>query len=137
MKSSNEWFKTASLLCGEIRSGDGVNPRYDSRGSGRKSGGYKLNQMCKEARKVLSSIFQGETVEPILSWLQIANVEIEGEGQFLTVTITNCEKDLDLCEEEVKLALARAKGYLRTEIAQTINRKRIPMLKFKYIGNLN
>ena len=134
MKSSKEWFKAVSLLCGEVCPGDGVNPRYDSTRSGRKTSRHKMSQVCKKASKVLVSIFQGETIEPILSSLQIVSVELDGEGQYLSVTIGHTNKDIEYDEFDIQLALSRAKGYLRTELAQSINRKRVPMLKFKYIG---
>jgi len=134
MQSTKQWLEQANQVCGEIGPDDGIDPRYLHEGHGRKSVSYKTMQLCKEAGKVLSMIFNGELGEPILNELQVIRTDSEGEGQFIRVTLGHIDPELVLDEGEVMSALSRVKGYLRTAIAQQINRKRMPALKFKYAG---
>lgn len=134
MKSTNEWFKTAALLCAEVRMDDGVDPRQEARHCGRKVFTHKTMQLCKEAKRVLALMFAGELCEPILNQLQVIDVVSEGEGQFLSVTLACMNKDSEPEESEIRHSLTRARGFLRSAIARSVNRKRIPALKFKYVG---
>jgi len=134
MQSTKQWLEQASQVCDEIGPDDGIDPRYLHEGRGIKAVSYKTMQLCKEAGKVLSIIFNGELGEPILNELQLIRIDSEGEGQFLCVTMGHIDPEAVLDEEVVMSALSRVKGYLRTAIAQQINRKRMPALKFKYAG---
>ena len=134
MQLSNKWLEQARHLCGEISPEDGVDPRYLNKERNGQSVSYKTLQLCKEAAKVTSLILSGELGEPIIGELQVLRVDSEADGQFLRVSVGHIDADIELDEAEVLSALTRVKGYLRTAIAQNINRKRIPALKFRYVG---
>ena len=136
MKSNEKWFKVARSLVAEIREGDGVNPKLEKEKTLKRSRAHKNQQLSKTVMQVLSLVFQGETVEPVFSDLLVDRVDLNSESQFFEVTLRPCQMDGNsetVTETEVLHALTRAKGYLRTEVAHAINRKRVPKLRFKYL----
>ena len=126
--------KQAVLLCAETGDGDGVDPKWFARQNGRKKTSTKDRQLSKEALRELSLILVGETQNPVLRDLVVLSVEPEASGQGLTVTVGHVGEIAAYDEADVQEALARAQGHLRSLLARSLHRKRVPLLRFHYAG---
>ena len=134
MKLNKKWLDQASQLCGEIRPEDGVDPRLLSKKTRRNKSDRKCLQLCKRVERILSLTLGGEIVESSLHELVISQVELTTGGRQLNVTLTPAVPITDQQYDDINAALARACGYLRSVIAQSINRKRVPMLTFHLVS---
>ncbi|MGR8934546.1 MAG: ribosome-binding factor A [Gammaproteobacteria bacterium] len=132
MTQANRCQAAFAALCDTPREGDGIDPRYETRGRHRKPRQRKDYQLCKEAQRILALVLAGETAHPLLRELQIVSVEPEGDGRQLCVTVAHGEPSV--CgDAEILAALAGAQGYLRSVLACSIHRKRVPVLRFQYL----
>lgn len=140
MKNSNQKATDrltieAFNLCAVYGPGDGVDPRYQNNETSNNRGNKSSSRLCNEVLKVLSLVLAGEMCNPILQSLQVINVVSVSDGQFLDVTVTHYETiDVLADDQHVVAELKLIQGYLRSAITQRINRKRVPNLKFRYIG---
>lgn len=129
-KIQPRWTKMATTLCAGFDAEDGVDPRYLSNKSARKKSSAKDMQLGKEAQRVLSLVLAGETQNPLLRDLVVLSVLPEGHGQRLEVTVGH----YDAVDEALVLtALNHAHGRLRTLLAQSLHRKRVPLLSFSVL----
>jgi len=83
---------------------------------------------------VISLVLAGEMGNPVLQNLQVQNVSLESGGQFLNISVAHYDTGLEVDSHGVISELKRIQGYLRSAITQRINRKRVPALKFTYVG---
>ncbi len=132
MKHQKQWLNEALHLCGEIGPEDGIDPRilarkYEKENETRH---HKSMQLCKEAKRVLSLVLAGELADPLFQQLQVIDVITDEEAQFLIVTLDSSSPDHALDEAELISRLQQIQGYLRSVIAQSVKRKRVPTLKF-------
>lgn len=139
MKNSNQKLTDqinieAFNLCAVYGPGDGVDPRYQNNETSNNRGNKSSSRLCNEVLKVLSLVLAGEMCNPILQSLQVINVVSVSDGQYLDVTVAHYETVDILEEHQVVAELKLIQGYLRSAITQRINRKRVPNLKFRYIG---
>lgn len=135
-KSQHRWAKTAAYLCAEISAEDGVDPRFLMAKQSRKKSLAKELQLGKEAARILSLVLAGETDNPLLRDLVVLSALPEGNRQHLCVTVGHYAM-VAFDEAQVLEALNREQGLLRTVLAQSINRKRVPVLTFRYLGALS
>ncbi len=136
-KDQHRWAKTAASLCAEISAEDGVEPRFLTAKQSRKKSSSKELQLGKEAARILSLVLAGETDNPLLRDLVVLSALPEGNGQHLCVMVGHYATDNPFEEAQVLEALSRAQGLFRTVLAQSINRKRVPVLTFRYVGALS
>jgi len=133
MNTNNQWLKQAKQLCAQIGPEDGVDPRLTNRGYHKCKRDYKTQQLCREAQRMLS-LTLGEMHSSALEALDIVEVIAEGNGEFLRIIVAT--NDLTNESDELKIinALQQAEGYLRSIIAQSVKRKRIPALRFSVVN---
>ena len=74
---------------------------------------------------------------PLLQDLEVLSVLPEGQGQQLCVSIGHNNNDSVVDAGEVISALNGIQGLLRTALAHSINRKRVPLLRFQYWGKVD
>ncbi len=134
MKINNKWLDEVACLCAEPGPEDGIDPRYLSSVQGRKVDHQKSSRLCNEVVKVLSLVLAGEMSNPVLQALLVVDVTTEGNGQYLRVSLGYMEQGVEIDEIQVLTALIQVQGYLRSVIAQHINRKHVPVLRFHYVG---
>ena len=137
MKNNTNWCKEAESLCDGFGPEDGIDPRILNRGQSRKVCHHKTLQLCKEAKRVLSLVLAGEMDDPHLHILEVIEVSAEGDGQFLTVTVRCSDAYVDekaiIDFIKIKNSLNQIRGYLRSTITQSVQRKRVPALKFSVV----
>ena len=134
MKINNKWLAEVARLCAEPGPEDGIDPRYLSSVQGRKVDHRKSSRLCNEVVKVLSLVLAGEMSNPVLQALLVVDVTTEGNGQYLRVSLGCLEQGVEIDGIQVLAALIQVQGYLRSVIAQHINRKHVPALRFHYVG---
>lgn len=133
MNQSKDWLNKASKICGEIGPEDGVDPRLVARAMDRKSRNHKSKQLGKEARHCLSMIFAGELGDPVFQDLEVIDVAATDDGQFLIVSLVRLDTSDEMDDAQVVEKCQAVQGYLRAAIASSVNRKRVPVLKFELL----
>ena len=133
MNQSKDWLKKVRLFCGEIGPDDGVDPRIVARAMDRKTRNHKGKQLGKEARHCLSMIFAGELGDPVFQDLEVIDVAATDDGQFLIVSLVRLDTNGELDDALVVEKCQAVQGYLRAAIASSVNRKRVPVLKFELL----
>ena len=134
MNNQSNGVNSAASLCLEFGEEDGIDPRYLTRKDERKTARHKDLQLGKEASRIVALVLADAVNHPLLSDLQVVSVLPELNGQRLCVTIGHYNDMHDVTEVEIVAALKPLQGVLRCALAQAINRKRTPMLSFRYIG---
>lgn len=108
----------ASLYFGDC-DGDGEGRRADR----------KERQLCRQVQEAIGEALS--TLEDgVLSGVWICGVEPAPDASRLAVLVRVSD---DTAPERVKERLGRVSGYLRTEVAQAISRKRVPTLVFEVL----
>lgn len=133
MKNQTSWASTAASLCVEFGEEDGIDPRYLVK-EPRSKTSHKTLQLCKEASRIVTLVLAGETQHPLLRDLYVLSVLPEQEGQSLYVTVAHSGDDLQVSSDEILAALKQVQGLLRCALAQAVNRKHTPVLRFRYAG---
>ena len=98
-------------------------------------GSRKVTQLCEQAREALSMALTC-SADPALRELSVASVSPAPDASRLLVTI---ETDVDSAQtadhDYILDKLQVARGYLRSEVAGAIHRKRTPELMFRvFVG---
>jgi ribosome-binding factor A len=132
MKNQTSWVANAADLCVEFGEEDGIDPRYLVKEPHSKTS-HKTLQLCKEASRIVTLVLAGETQHRLLRDLHVLSVVPEQEGQSLYVTVAHRD-DLQVSSDEILAALKQVQGLLRCALAQAVNRKHIPVLRFRYAG---
>ncbi|GMU07545.1 ribosome-binding factor A [Corallococcus caeni] len=110
------------------------------RASSRRSGSSLFHSEAPSARHLrvqstlseeLSLLFRGELSDPRLEGVALTSCELSPEGRIASLGYT-LPHDAD--PADVKEALTRAEGYLRSQLAQHLNLKRTPHLRFVLVG---
>jgi len=120
-------------LCADIGPEDGIDPRLAARAMHRKTKNHKGRQLGKEARHILSMIFAGELSDPIFQDLEVIDVTPTDDGQFLIVSLVLIDDSIETSEARILEKCHALNGYLRSAIAWSVKRKRVPMLKFELL----
>jgi ribosome-binding factor A len=118
----------------EVHEDDGQDPRYFFRKETTPSkAGRKAMQLCAQVADTLSLLFSGETSDEIIQSLEVRDVAPAPNASQLLVTVAPAPGAPVLDAAQVNDALGRAGGWLRSEIAEAITRKRVPRLAFRFI----
>lgn len=132
MNQSKQWLTEVNQLCSELGPDDGVDPRLLAKVYAEKRKTHKAGQLCKEALRTVSLVLAGELNDPLLQQLDVVEVSSDELGQFLIVTLVSSNV-LESEELIIKERLGAIQGYLRSEIARSVKRKRAPALKFDVV----
>lgn len=110
-------------LCDDFFPGDdGIDPRFDHRGRGRKAGDRKTRQLCRQIARTLDLALASVTDGP-LGNASVGAVRAGADARHIDVTLHHPAPDAAVVE-----AAARARPWLRQEIAAATHRKRVPEL---------
>ena len=118
----------------EVHEDDGQDPRYFFRKEIEPTKtGRKAMQLCAQVADTLRQLFSYETSDEILQSLEVLDVSPAPNAAQLLVTLAPAVGVGALDEQQVQAALVRAGGWLRSEIAAAITRKRVPRLSFRVL----
>jgi ribosome-binding factor A len=122
-------------LCGEPHDDDGVDPReFFQPGRKRDKAGRKSQQLCRQVQKTLDQVLSGETRDPLLGALRIVSVTSRADSSALLVTVIADVSPDCFDRAQIEAHLAKMSGWLRSEVAAAITRKRTPILVFLVLG---
>jgi ribosome-binding factor A len=133
MKPTKQWLERAALLCDEIGPEDGIDSRQLSRTFIGKKASYKSRRLCKVTRHTLSLLLSGEFADPVLHNLLIEDVTSNEDSSTLLISFSYEGARSSVEEQMVMDKLKRVQGTLRAAIARSVNRKRVPALRFKRV----
>jgi ribosome-binding factor A len=111
--------------CDEILPGDGIDPRYETE-EPRRVPNRKALQLCSQVFDALNLILSACS-DNWLQQLHVGSIVPAPDSTQLLVTVV-APDDMALDEALDKIQLAY--GMIRSEVARSINRKRVPQLKF-------
>lgn len=92
----------------------------------------KIFQLCAQVSQAISEVLGGECEDPVLQALWVEDVTPMDGSRRLLVSLRIMEPDQDVAE--VKAKVERITSWIRSEVAGSIHRKRVPELSFVVIG---
>jgi ribosome-binding factor A len=120
--------------CDEFHDDDGVDPREYFRPQ-RKPSKYdrKTRQLCQQVQQTLDQIFGGELRDELLDSLRVVSVDSTASSTLLVTVVADLPpQQFDRARMESRLS--ELAGWLRSEVAGAITRKRAPLLMFHLLG---
>ncbi|WP_435010025.1 ribosome-binding factor A [Tundrisphaera lichenicola] len=112
-------------LCAEVHADDGSDPRLFFRKDGsRGKPRHKARQLCRQVLEVLDSL---------LDDLAVVSVDPAPDAATLLVTVAGRPAILPVSPSTILERLDRASGWLRSEVASAITRKRAPLLVYRVV----
>ncbi|WP_075617564.1 30S ribosome-binding factor RbfA [Paenisporosarcina indica] len=90
----------------------------------------RSNRVAEQMKKELGEIIRRRLKDPRIGFVTVTDVEVTGDLQQATVYITVLGNDKN--RVETLKGLAKAKGFIRTEIGQRIRLRRTPELNFEF-----
>ncbi len=136
MKDRKTWLKQAKQLCDSIGPEDGLDPRALAKASARTMS-HKNQQFCSAARHAIALVLSGELGDPAFQELELLDVSLNEDGQFIIVTIRYFGDGLLANEQQAASKLQAVQGYLRSAIARSVNRKRVPGIRFNLFSAMD
>ena len=137
MKKSNHWHIQAKQLCNELTPEDGVDPRQQRKNERINPDSVREKQLSKRAKQVISTVIECDLNDPLFDALYVADVSSNSDGRYLWVTIES-NRPITLSKENLILQrFDQIQGYLRSAVARSVNRKRVPGLKFRLVISSN
>ena len=122
-----------STVVADVRPEVGVDPRFyfESEGERGKSDNHRQRALCSQVKRALDQTL-ADFGDPRLSNVMIDSVEPGKRSSNLTVKVSVMSDLQENDPAEILAALNGARGYLRSEVAAAITRKRTPNLSFKF-----
>jgi ribosome-binding factor A len=87
-------------------------------------------RIAERIRKELSELLIKEINDPRLQGISITDVEVDRELAYATIYFSSIEGSSRV--EEIQAGLEHAQGFLRSELAQRIELRVFPRLRFRY-----
>jgi ribosome-binding factor A len=112
--------------CDDIREGDGLDPKLESHPR-RNVANRKALQLCAQVMATLNVAFN-QSVDDIVRDLQVEIVIPAPDSTQLLVTVVHPG---DVSANKILESLKQASGWLRSEVAKSISRKRVPQIKYR------
>ena len=135
-KLSQTQLQRLQQCCGEIHEDDCIDPRKFFQPERDKKENYKGQQLCRQAYETLSLLI-ADCDDELMQSLNIVEVNITSDGSRLVAAIEHKYADQSVPEldkstpEQTLSRLAEQIPRLRSELAQSISRKRVPNLSFE------
>lgn len=121
------------MLCGSLHADDGVDPRSFSKPERQNKPNRKDLQLCSQASRALSMAIAAEVRDSLLRDVLIDSVQPAPDASRLTVVV-RVPGDTDAGRlAAIEASLKRRRGFLRSEVAAAISRKRAPELTFQVV----
>jgi ribosome-binding factor A len=124
-------------FCQQLGEGDGVDPRSAARrssGSRHRDQDRKTQQLCQQVAHVLDAVLTGEARDADLQDLSVVSVMSAPHPGRLLVTVQSWAEDALSHWSAIDEKLRQATPWLRSELAASISRRRIPELVFQLAG---
>ena len=93
---------------------------------------YHGQQLCKQIRIAIGEALVCDCADPSFGDLQVTEVRMSSGTAALDVVLAAPDQD-EILLRELEIRLQRAEGLLRAAIGDSVNRKRLPRLKFRLV----
>jgi ribosome-binding factor A len=93
-------------------------------------GNIRSGRVGEQLKKELSQILQSELKDPRIGFITVTGVEVTGDLQQAKVYISVLGSDQQ--KEDTLKGLARATGFIRTEVGRRIRLRLTPEIIFKF-----
>lgn len=90
----------------------------------------RVNRVAEQMKKELTDILSRKVKDPRIGFLTVTDVEVTGDLQQATVYITVLGGEQE--REGTLQALAKAKGFIRSELGSRIRLRKTPELLFEF-----
>lgn len=117
-------------LCARLEEDDGVRPQRRPEQTRNQAPTRKDRQLCKQVLRALSLAVLAESGSTLLRDLAFVAAEPAPDASRLRITVDASGVLGRAGAAEVRAELARATGFLRSQAAAAISRKRVPELTF-------
>lgn len=87
----------------------------------------RARRVADRINRELAILLQRKVADPRLAGLTVTGVDVDRELAYATIYVTAQEE-----EQEVLTALGRASGFLRSELASSIQMRAFPQLRFRW-----
>lgn len=94
----------------------------------------KAKQLCRQVAETLDLVLSGDCRDELLQSLHVISVVPAPNSSRLLVTVSSDLSIEAFDRQEILGLLERQAGRLRSEVAASINRKRVPSLVFHVVG---
>ncbi|WP_407739012.1 ribosome-binding factor A [Hyalangium sp.] len=82
----------------------------------------------------VSRLFRGELSDPLLEGVSVTSLELTPDGRNARIGFTLPPELAVTGPAPVEAALTRASGFIRSQLAVGLDLKRVPHLRFVYLG---
>jgi len=130
--------KSSSIdsLAGELREGDGIDPRLEKKARQIKTlrgkPNYAVLRLGGQIRDTLVETL-GQSPDSLLASFSVGAVEPTASGTTFVVQVYSSDPSLEYDMDEVKALLQACKPTLRWEVAHAVNRKKVPNFRFEVL----
>jgi ribosome-binding factor A len=90
----------------------------------------RANRIAQRIQEDLAVLLQRSAADPRLALVTVTDAEVDRELAYATVYVSAVGADED--REEILLALRGAAGYLRSQLAASIELRTFPRLRFRW-----
>lgn len=82
----------------------------------------------------VSRLFRGELSDPLLEGVSVTSLELSPDGRNVRIGYTLPPEHASTGPAPVEQALVKASGFIRSQLALGLDLKRVPHLRFVYVG---
>jgi len=119
-------------MCGELHEDDGVDPReYFASGRGRRKRDRKADQLCHQVKQTVELVLAGEFDDDLLLSLHVVSVSPAPDTAQLAVRVATSLPPDRYDADVIARRLGEVAPFIRSQVAQSITRKRAPKLMFQ------
>ena len=123
-------------LVGELRDGDGIDPRLENKARQIKTlrgkPNYAVLRLGEQIHNTLVETL-GQSPDSLLASFSVGAVEPSASGTTFVVQVYSNDPSLEYDMDEVKALLKASKSTLRSEVARAVNRKKVPDFRFEVL----
>lgn len=94
----------------------------------------RVERVAEQIKKELSQLIQAELKDPRIGFITVTGVEVTGDLSQARVYLSVLGSEEQ--KEETLKAIARGKGFLRSELGKRIRFRHIPDLIFKFDSSI-
>lgn len=95
----------------------------------------RANRVGEQMKKELGDIIGRKIKDPRIGFVTVTDVQVTGDLQQATVYISVLGDENQ--KENTLIALAKAKGFIRSEIGQRIRLRKTPEIMFEFDESIN
>ena len=130
MKEQKPSMEILRQLCGEIRDDDGIDPREFRKEERSRKNSSRDRQLCAQTRRCLDFVLPELLLARGVTCCEVSSVEPVRDASRMSVIISVRLDQLSVARE----AISQLRGRLRSEVAKSIHRKRVPDMIFEVVA---